>query len=313
MARSDLPPLNALKAFDAVARFGSMNRAAEALGIAPSSVTLHIRNLEDFIGAELFDRQTNAIRLNARGKSYAEEIRSAFDTIQSATGSILEEVAEDPIRVSCVPTLAGPWLAQQLAIVGAEFPGISIRLDFSPVPADFDGDEIDLAIRYGSGEYIGASSALIFIDTLAPVCTPKTADMLSSPEDLIGSFLLDSAESAPDGRSLWAYWASRVIGEDLAGRLCRPAQWILQSSRFTVEVLLNTPSVGILEYSVIRDEIHSGRLVAPFGNWVSAPFGYYAVTSRRRSLRPAAKRLKTLVTRNAKQHFDEVPDPAHGS
>lgn len=299
-----MPPLNALKAFDAVARLGSMTKAATALNIAPSSVTQHIRNLEDHIGADLFDRQANAIALNARGCAYAEKVRQAFDTIQGATGAIATDIGNDPVRISCVPTLAGAWLAEQLAIVEAEFPGVAIRCDFSPVPVDFDSDEIDLAIRYGSGEYPGADAHPLHTDRIAPVCTPQTAHMLITPEDLLQITRLDSAESAPDGRSLWAYWAAQAFGEDLATQMGNSAQWSLQSSSFTLEVLEATPSVAILEHSVAQAKIATGELVAPFGEWVPAPFNYYIVSSKRRPLRPAAKRLKALVKRNAKQHFE---------
>ena len=117
------PPLNALKVFDAVVRLGSMNKAANELGIAPSSVTQHIRNLEDHVGGDLFDRSANAISLNVRGRAYSKGILDAFDTIHQATGAISQEISNAPLRISCVPTLAGPWLAEQLAIIEREFPG----------------------------------------------------------------------------------------------------------------------------------------------------------------------------------------------
>jgi LysR family glycine cleavage system transcriptional activator len=302
-----MPPLNALKAFDAVARLGSMNKAATVLGIAPSSVTQHIRNLEDYIGADLFDRQANAIALNERGRAYAKHVQTAFDTIQSATGSIATDVGNAPLRISCVPTLAGAWLAAQLAAVEAEFPGLAIRCDFSPTPVDFEADEVDLAIRYGSGEYSGATADRIHVDQIAPVCTPETAQRLLLPEDLLHITRLDTAESAPDGRSLWAYWAAKAMGDDMAAQVGSPAQWAIQSSQFSIEVLSTTPTVAILEHSVVRRQIAAGELVAPLKMWVPAPYGYYIVAAKRRPLRPAAKRLKSLLKRGAKQHFEPLP------
>ncbi len=302
-----MPPLNALKAFDAVARLGSMNKAATDLGIAPSSVTQHIRNLEDYIGADLFDRQANAIALNARGRAYAEHVQTAFDTIQSATGSVATDIGNAPLRISCVPTLAGTWLAAQLAAVESEFPGLAIRCDFSPTPVEFESDEVDLAIRYGSGEYPGAIADRFHVDQIAPVCTPETAQRLLLPEDLLRVTRLDNAESAPDGRSLWAYWAAEALGDDMAAQVGKPAQWALQSSQFSIEVLCATPTVATLEHSVVRRHIEAGELVAPLEMWVQSPYGYYIVSSKRRPLRPAAKRLKSLLKRNAKQHFAPLP------
>ncbi|MEP1611869.1 MAG: LysR substrate-binding domain-containing protein [Roseobacter sp.] len=305
-SKNIMPPLNALKAFDAVARLGSMNKAARVLGIAPSSVTQHIRNLEDYIGTDLFDRQANAIALNERGRAYAEQVQTAFDTIQSATGQIATDIENDPVRISCVPTLGGAWLAEQLAAVKADFPGVAIRCDFSPTLVDFEVDEIDLAIRYGSGEYPGAISDCIHVDQVAPICTPETARHLITPRDLLNVTRLDSAESAPDGRSLWAYWAAEALGGDIAAQMGNPAQWALQSSQFSIEVLRATPTVAILEHSIIRKHIEAGVLVAPLELWVPAPFGYHIVASKRRPLRPAAKRLKALLKRSAPQHFGSL-------
>ena len=193
------PPLNALKVFDAVVRLGSMNKAAIELGIAPSSVTQHIRNLEDYMGGDLFERSANAVSLNARGEAYSKSILGAFDMIHQATDAISHDIREAPIRISCVPTLAGPWLADQLAIVEREFPGQKLRCDFSPVLADFAADDVDLAIRYGSGDYPGTITDLIYTDMLAPVCTPAMAAKLRRPDDLGSCLRLDSAESAPSG------------------------------------------------------------------------------------------------------------------
>ena len=273
-----MPPLNALKAFDAVARLGSMNKAATSLGIAPSSVTQHIRNLEDFIGADLFDRQANAIAMNERGRAYAELVQTSFDTIQSATGSIALDIGSDPIRISCVPTLEGAWLARQLAIVEKEFPGVAIRVDFSPTPVDFESDGVDLAIRYGKGEYSGANAELIHVDQIAPVCTPETAQRLVKAKDLLHVTRLDSAETAPDGRSLWSFWATQAVDDDLSERMRDPAQWAVQSSLFSIEVLRVIPTVAILEHSVVRRLIATGELVAPFEMWVPAPVSYTHLT-----------------------------------
>lgn len=282
-----------------------MNKAAEELCIAPSSVTQHIRNLEDFVGADLLIRQANAISLNSRGKEYAKKVRLAFDTIHSATGEIFEESNSDPIWISCVPTLSGAWLARQIAKLAAEFPKHTIRCDFSPTPIDFDIEEIDIAIRYGPGEYPGTITELLHTDKLAPVCTPTTAERIKRPEDLIKMTRLDSFEGAPDGRSLWMYWASHAISDEFVNRLEGSQQWFLQSSLFSAEILKETSAVAVLEHSVVRDQLESGELLAPVGLWTPAPYGYHIVTSTRRPLRPVTKRLKALLKDSVKERFNE--------
>lgn len=292
------PPLNALKVFDAIVRLGSMNKAANELGIAPSSVTQHVRNLEDYVGGDLFERTANAISLNERGKEYSKGILDAFDTIHQATGAISQEIRDAPIRISCVPTLAGRWLAEQLAIVEREFPRQKIRCEFSPDLADFAADDVDLAIRYGSGEYLGATTEKLYTDVLAPVCTPGVASNLRSPDDLADCLRLDSVESAPSGLSIWRYWATLAGGEALEQRVAAKSPWVLQSSAFSLEVLQSVPSVAILERAMVQQHLDQGSLVAPFDMWMPAPYGYYLVTSNRRVLQPSAKLLKALLKRS---------------
>lgn len=302
-----IPPLNALKAFDAVVRLGSMNKAAIELGIAASSVTQHIRNLEDFVGGDLFERSANAISLNERGKTYSKQILDAFDAIHQATDAIAQEISDAPVRISCVPTLAGQWLAEQLAIVECEYPGQKRRCEFSPILAYFAADELDLAIRYGSGDYPGATSERLYTDVLAPVCTPKVASKLSDPDDLGECLRLDSVESAPSGISIWRYWANLAGGDALEKRVAAQSQWVLQSSAFSLEVLQQVPSVAILERALVRKHLDDGLLVAQFDMWVAAPYGYHIVTSNRRSLQPAARRLRLLLKQSIRDHF-HLPD-----
>lgn len=301
------PPLNALKVFDAVVRLGSMNKAASELGISPSSVTQHIRNLEDYVGGDLFDRTANAISLNERGQAYSKTILTAFDTIHHATETISNEISNAPLRISCVPTLAGPWLVEQLAIIETEFPEQKIRCEFSPALADFAADDVDLAIRYGSGDYPGATTELIYTDVLAPVCTPKMAEKLRSPDDLGECLRLDSVESAPSGLSIWRHWASLNGGDGLEKRVEANSPWILQSSSFSIDVLQAVPSVAILERAMVQPHLDQGSLVAPFDMWVTAPYGYYIATSNRRVLQPCAKRMASLLKRSVKDHF-HLPD-----
>lgn len=301
------PPLNALKVFDAVVRLGSMSKAASELGIAPSSVTQHIRNLEDYVGGDLFDRTANAISLNKRGQVYSKAILTAFDSIYQATGAISKDIKNTPLRISCVPTLAGPWLAKQLAAIETEFPDQKIRCEFSPALADFAADDVDLAIRYGTGDYPGTVSDLLYTDVIAPVCTPEVAAKLRNSSDFGECLRLDSVESAPSGLSIWRYWASLAGGDMLEKQVEANSPWILQSSAFSIDVLQAVPSVAILERAMVQPYLDKGTLVAPFDMWVAAPHGYYIVISNRRTLQPSAKRLKSLLKRSVKDHF-HLPD-----
>lgn len=284
-------------------RFGSMNKAADELGIAPSSVTQHIRNIEDFVGGDLFNRTANSISLNARGEAYAQKITAAFDTIQEATSAVSLKIDSSPIRISCVPTFATDWLAEQLAALRQEFPKTEIRCDFSPTLADFEADEIDIAIRFGTGVYSGTHTELLHTDALAPICTPETAAQIHQIEDIRHLIRLDTDESAPDGGSLWAYWADQIGGDDWSEHFEAQTHWTVHSSAFSMQVLRAMPCVAMLERSVVQPYLDNGTLIAPFEMWVQSAYGYHIVTSKRRVLQPAAKRLVSLIRKASKARF----------
>jgi LysR family transcriptional regulator, glycine cleavage system transcriptional activator len=294
---SQLPSLNALKVFDAVARQGSMAKAASEQNITPSAVTHHLHKLEEFLGVKLLTRTPNSIALTPEGQHYFEAIRPAFDILAAATADLMQREFDEPLRISCVPTLGNSWLATQLATLEQRLPGVSIQCDFSPVLINFDRDLVDLAIRYGSGEYPDADSDLLFIDKVAPVCTPETAQLIRTADDLLNITRLPSPETTPEGQSMWYYWANACYDAAFARKADVSGGAMLKSTRFTVEALKVSQCVAIIDYATASKDIRLGRLVSPLGKWIDAPYGYYILTPKRRSQRDATRQLKTLLKR----------------
>ncbi|MER9216724.1 LysR substrate-binding domain-containing protein [Mesorhizobium sp. M0663] len=296
---SKLPPLNSLKAFDAVARYANMSKAAAALNIAPSSVTQHLRKLEAYIGVKLLTRTANSIALTQEGKRYSAAVRPAFDILAAATSSLLSQEDDEPLRVSCVPTLGNSWFAAQLAALEERMPGVSIQCDFSPVPVNFDRDHVDFAIRYGAGTYPDADSEPLFLDKLAPVCTPLTARLIKNAHDLLKIARLSSPDATAEGHSMWYYWANACYGPEFAQKIDGFKGSVLNSSRFIVEALKVGESVAIIDHMTASPDLRRGLLVAPLGQWVDAPYGYHLLTPKRRMPRVATKQLKALLKKTA--------------
>ncbi|WP_395382555.1 LysR family transcriptional regulator [Mesorhizobium sp. UC22_110] len=299
--RSKLPPLNAIRAFDAIARQESMSKAALELGISPPSVTHHLQTLEEFLGTKLIARTTNSIALTPQGRMYSDAIRPGFDILINATDSLMRHEVAGPLRITCVPTLAISWLAEQLAALELRLPGLHIQCDFSPVPLSFDRNTIDFAIRYGSGDYADADSELLFIDKIAPVCTPETARLIGNVDDYLKITRLPTPESTPEGRSMWYYWAKSFYSEEYAQKFEVSFGHAVKGSRFTVEVLKVSQCVAIMDYVTVGEEVRRGNLVSPFDQWVNAPYAYYLLTPKRRSQREATKQLKALLKRTVNQ------------
>ena len=295
-----LPPLNSLKAFDAVARNGSMAKAASELGVSASSVTHHLHSLEEFVGLKLLKRTPNSVTLTAEGSRYFEAIRPAFDILSVATDSLVSLETDEPLRISCVPTLGNSWFATQLATLEQRLSGLSIHCDFSPTPVNFDQGPVDLAIRYGAGDYPDADTELLFIDKIAPVCTPETASMINSPEDLLEVSRLSNPDTTPSGQSMWSYWGSSCFGQEFGRQVDVSSGSALKSARFTIEALKVNNYVTIIDYVTAKEDLGRGRLVSPVGKWIDAPYGYYMLTPKRRTQREATKILKTLLKRTVK-------------
>lgn len=298
MSQSKLPPLNAVRVFDAVSRQGNMSKAARELGVSAPSVTHHLRTLEEFLGVKLISRTANSMTLTTKGKIYSEAIRSGFDILVHATDSLMRDEINDPLRISCVPTLANAWLAGQLVQLEKQIPGILIQCDFSPIPVNFHHDSIDLALRYGAGEYPDADSQLLFVDKVAPVCTPELAQRIQGPEDFLSVIRLQSPEKTSDHRSLWYHWGNMNFGHEFAEKIEVASGPTLQSSRFTVETLKVNNSVALLDYVSASEDLRKGNLVSPLELWVQAPFGYYLLTPKRRIPRDATRQLKAILRRN---------------
>ncbi|MDX8507281.1 LysR family transcriptional regulator [Mesorhizobium captivum] len=290
-----LPPLNSLKAFDAVARHGSMSRASAALNITPSSMARHVRKLEEYVGVNLLARNANSITLTGEGKYYSAAVRPAFDILAAATDSLLTQEDDEPLRISCVPTLGNPWFATQLAALQERMPGISIQCDFSPVPVNFDRDHVDFAIRYGPGSYPDADSELLFVDKVAPVCTPLVARLIRTADDLTKVARISSQERTTEGHSVWYYWANVCYGPKFAQVVDAAKGPVLKCARFMIEALKVGENVAIVDYTTARMDLQRGLLVTPLGQWIDAPYGYHLLTPKRRAPRVATKRLKALL------------------
>jgi LysR family glycine cleavage system transcriptional activator len=278
-----------------------MSKAALELGVSPPSVTHHLQTLEEFLGIKLITRTTNSITLTPQGRMYSEAIRPGFDILINATHSLMRHEIGEPLRITCVPTLGISWLAEQLAALELRLPGLHIQCDFSPIPMSFDRDMVDFAIRYGGGDYADADSELLFIDKVAPVCTPETARLIENVDDYLKITRLSTPDLMPEGRSMWYYWAKSLYGKEYARNVDVSSGQALKSARFTVEVLKVSQSVAIMDYVTAGEEVQRGNLVSPFNQWIDAPYGYYLLTPKRRSQREATKQLRTLLKRTVNQ------------
>lgn len=265
-----LPPLNALRAFDAVARCGSFTRAANELCVTQGAVSRHVGALENWIGTPLFERGRPAIRLTTAGENYFASVRVAFDQIEHGTRQLQQAPDEWLLRIKLPPTFAIRWLIPRLARFHALHPRIDVRITTSHKPADFDRDEIDVSIHSEPSPPTGPGYRLLFRETLLPVCAPALLQLepaLAVPADLVHQALLSSLNRPHD----WQTWLEAAGARDVdtrRGLKFENAAMAYQAAAEGLGVM-----VGLLSF--VREDLASGRLVAPFTLRVPTQGGYF--------------------------------------
>lgn len=206
-----LPPLNAVRAFEAAARRGSFTAAAAELGVSHAAISRHVRGLEARLGVPLLLRDGRGLAPTEAGRAFAAVVADAFDRLSQGMVAIAAEAGRGRLRLSVEPAFAGRWLVPRLGDFRQSHPGIDIELDPTQRLVDLRAEQIDLAIRYGTGGWSGVVAERLVRVMDYPVCTPALAPALRQPADLRGQTLLHD-ESA----QTWALWlqAAGVEGID---------------------------------------------------------------------------------------------------
>ena len=301
MDRRRLPPLNALRAFEAAARHMNFSRAADELSVTPGAVSQQIQNLEDYIGGPLFKRTPKGLLLTDAAQTALPALREAFDRLAEAA-SLLTAVEEGRrLTVSVAPSFAAKWLMPRLGRFEAAHPEIEVWVNTGLELVDFASGEIDLAIRYGSGRYPGLEVTHLLSETVSPVVSPGLlADHpLGQLADLAGATLLhdgspDADESCPD----WAMWlaARGVKGVDGA----RGPRF--NQSSLVIEAAVNGRGVALAKQTLAQDDIDAGRLVQPFEDATAVDFAYFIVHPKAKARLKQVRAFTQWVLAEAEAH-----------
>src|SRR5690606_8238125 len=188
-----LPPLNALRAFEAVARHLSMKLAAEELHVTPAAVSHQIKGLERHLGVTLFRRLNRALLLTDEGQLCLPGVREGFERLAGAMDPLRARERRSVLVASVAPSFATRWLVPRLDRLAAAHPELELRMTAEMALADFRRDDVDVGIRFGAGEYPGLRSVKLFGDTVVPMCSPGLTsgrNALRRPADLLRHTLL---------------------------------------------------------------------------------------------------------------------------
>lgn len=274
-----LPPLNALRAFEAAARHSSFTRAAEELCVTPGAVSRHILKLESFLGSKLFTRRHAQVELTPAGEAYLHEIRQAFERISRATTTTRAAgLNQRLLRIKVPPTCAARWLVPRLAHFHADHADISIQLTTSHDPIDFARDDVDAAVHYGRDIEPDHAGERLFNEVLVPVCSPQLASWNSAvraPRDLAKHVLLHSIRRPND----WPDWFAAAGAPDVS----IDKVLAFENSTLTYQGAVDGLGVAIAQAAFVLDEIERGRLVTPIGVPLRTDSAYFLVFPREKA------------------------------
>lgn len=265
-----LPPLNAVRAFEAAARCGNFTRAAEELFVTQGAISRHVATLEDWLKVRLFERTRRGIALTPQGQVYYAAVRGGLEQIEHGTRQVQRSPDEKRLRIKLPPTFAIRWLMPRLARFHAQHPDIDVQITTSHQRADFDREDVDVSIHSEPVPPRGPGMRKLFGETLLPVCAPgllRKGPPLRVPDDLARHVLLCSMNRPKD----WPAWlqGARARGVDgNSGLKFENAALAYQAAADQLGVI-----VALLPF--VREDLAAGRLVEPFGLRVETQGAYW--------------------------------------
>ena len=287
-----LPPLNALRAFVVTAQHLSFTKAANELHVTPAAVSHQVKILEEFVGVPLFQRLTRAIRLTEQGQSALPILSEGFDLLAEGAKELYGTGDQNVLTVSATPSFAAQWLVPRLAEFQELNPEIKIRIDASVEIVNLRRDAVDVAIRWGSGDYPGHSSDRLFQDEVFPVCSPKLLTglhPLKTPQDLVHHTLLHSGGVINNvSYAEWPMWLKLAGAEEVDWR--KGPEFSVEN--MALQAAIEGHGVALINTSLVRDDLASGRLVQPFEEVMPTDFSYHLVIPDEYCSRPAIRAFR---------------------
>jgi LysR family glycine cleavage system transcriptional activator len=269
MARR-LPPLSALRPFEAAARLESFSRAAEELHLTHGAISRQVRALEDHLGAELFTRHGKRVALTAAGRAFAERVRAALHEIQVAAEAVGSRRRDNRLTVSVLPSFASRWLMPRLIRFMEAHPDIEVSVVATTALANFTTDEVDIGIRFGRGPYPPLVCEPFLDDEWFPVASPKVKAP-RHPRELLHMRLIR------EDRDYWDEWfvaAGVKLDQPLAGGP------YFNDATYSIQAAARGEGIALARRSIIGEDLERGTLRRLFRFAVQTNERYWFVSPK---------------------------------
>jgi LysR family glycine cleavage system transcriptional activator len=276
-----LPPLTSLRVFDAVARHQSVTNAAFELCVTPAAVSQQIKILEQYFGRPLFLRRSRGLTPTEEARAYLVHVSRALDGLVGASEQMRQEHHAGTVTISILPSLATCWLAPRIGRFKRRFPNIRLSIVSDMELVDFQRSDVDMALRYGSGQYHGLQVDRLMTETLFPVCSPRLigdSGGLHRPADLAQHCLLHEMLS-PVHPSVepWIHWRPWLESWGMTAADC-PDRIDMTDTAALLGAAGEGSGVAIGRSRLMAPLIESGRLVPLFDQRRLSRLAYYIVT-----------------------------------
>ena len=280
-----LPPLTWLRSFEAAARHVSFALAAQELGVTPSAVSQQVRLLEQHLGRLLFHRLPRGLQLAEAGQSYLPLLNGIFERLSRGTDEIFGERSEKRVAIRSTVAFATYWLAPRLARFHSTHPDLELRLTSSIWSAEFPDPDIDLEVRFGSGNWPGLTVERLTWDYVLPVCNPGIARGLTRPEDLARHPLLHTIGF----REGWAQWLKAA---GLERKVDAQRGLECDTAVIALELAMLGAGIALARSCFVERLLATGRLVAAFSLKLPAEEAFYLAVPSAQSDTEAARAFR---------------------
>jgi LysR family glycine cleavage system transcriptional activator len=294
-----LPPLSALRAFEAAARLTSFSKAADELSVTPAAISHQVHALESDLGVSLFNRRNRAVELTASGRILLPGLSEAFAGIHNSVRRLRAHNDTGTLTVTASPSFAAKWLVPRLYRFQELAPQVDVRISASDAVVDLAAGDFDLAIRYGTGRYAGLNVELLAKNEVFPACSPallKAGPPLNTPDDLRHHALIhDQAVDRDPLVPTWAMWLKAAGVHDMP-----PAPGLTFSAgHMALDAAIAGHGVALAYSTIAADDIAAGRLVRLFSLSLPDLFAYYLVTAPGALERSKVKAFRDWLRREA--------------
>lgn len=297
-----MPGMRALRTLVAAGRQLNFTRAADELGLTPAAVSYQIKEIEDQLGVTLFVRSSRSIRLTEAGAVLCEAATEALELMGRATARAQKMTrGTRELKVTADAQFAAKWLMRRVERFRKVHPDMELRFDISYQTRDFRRDDVDVAIRFGTGRYPGLVADRLFDNVVVPVCSPKLLSSgrpLREPRDLLHHTLVH-IEWAQQGIVWpnWRMWMAAAGVEDFDDS----RTVVFGTSSDAIQAAIDGDAVALADFAMVANDLSEGRLVQPFEVGIRIPpeFAYFLVYPQEAAADPRIAAFREWILEEA--------------